>query len=102
MAAPATTESNTTVTDPMLNLRFRDDAALKEDVEDEAAAAAVVPVLLPEPAGVIEVGVVVTPKGVVESGVAIVRELDDTPEELDIEEELELIVGAMEKEPLVE
>lgn len=91
-----------------MNLKFRDDAALKLEAEEVAAAAAVgVGVPVPEPAGVMVLpeGVVVTPKAEVVAGVATEVGVDDVlPPELellDVEVLLALLCGAMEKVPLV-
>jgi len=70
---------------------------------DELAALAPLDVLVPEPAGVMEVavGVVVMPKGVVERGVTV--ETEEEPDDVELlVVEVVVTVGAMEKPPLVE
>jgi len=105
-----------TATDPALNPKDRDDAALKWAAEEVAAPAAAVPVpvLVPVPAGVMELvgAVFVTPKAEVVAGVAVGMavvvlpdlapelELLDVEAEVEEEEEEELLCAEMEKESL--
>jgi translation initiation factor 6 (eIF-6) len=73
MAAPAIAENNNAIIVPTLDSKVRDDAALKLEDEEVAAAAAVGVVAVPEPAGVIVLpeAEAVTPKAELEAGVAI-------------------------------
>lgn len=64
---PATAESNTTATEPVLSPKCRDDPALKlEEMDGEAALPLLLPLALlePEAAGAVELPDTMVPNGV--------------------------------------